>query len=87
MNKLLTVEDTVLDEMVSHEAGCEANHANPDNITCSGPVTHRYRTVCGLDKLVCANSAARTQRLIALPRHTCMECSARIADCWTVTPA
>ena len=87
MTDLLTTEDTlILDEMLGREAGCEGKHSTPDNFECSVIVTHRYRTECGVDKLICSKGALRTQNCI-LTRGRCGMCLGPIVACWTVTPA
>jgi hypothetical protein len=89
MKDLLTTEDTlILDEMLAHEAGCESKHSSMDNLSCSGPITHRFTTTCGTDLLVCASAASRNVRYLEDgERRHCAECMMPIQADWTVTPA
>lgn len=87
-NDLLTADDTLLmlDEMLGHEAKCAGKHDTIDNLECSVIATHRYRTECGVDKLICAKAAARTQKCI-LGEGVCGTCFKPVAADWTVRPA
>lgn len=87
-NDLLTVEDTLLEEMLSQEAGCEAGHKMPGNTVCSEVVTHRSLTLCAApDLMVCANAARGIQGAIDAKVWVCGFCYAPAETDWTVTPA
>lgn len=86
MNDLLTVTDELLDEMISHEAGCESAHLRSDNKVCSGMVTHRYMACCGDDRLFCTTATQSVAKIISANATDCDGCSETVADCWSVIP-
>lgn len=86
MNELLTVSDQRLDEMMTHEVGCESAHGYADSLFCSVEVTHRFSS-CDVSKMLCATAASATQHRINDVFNRCKTCRRHIEDCWSVTPA
>lgn len=84
------VESRLLNEtFLSDGPSCQSPNAHDpyqdDNVPCSGEVTHRIHTECGMSALVCVNAA---QRAIWIQNagNTCRNCGDLASECWHVDP-
>jgi hypothetical protein len=89
MTDLLTTEDTLLlDQMLAHEAKCEADHNVATTPICSSRPTHHYTVPCvAVDKLICASAVKYVHAAMVARGGYCKDCRQPVRDCWTVTPA
>ena len=87
MTALLTTEDTlILDEMLSHEAKCQARHDRATIPPCSGEVVFAAFTA-HVNRRVLVCSAAGHYALERINSGAVCTCRNLCSLCWTVTPS